>query len=61
MTEPVRIRVAAEKPYDVVVGRGLLGDIVEFLKGTAKIFGPERPLALWLLRRPLAYLRQLVA
>jgi multidrug resistance efflux pump len=31
------------------------------LKGTAKIFGPERPLALWLLRRPLAYLRQLVA
>ncbi len=31
------------------------------LKGTAKIFGPERPLALWLLRRPLAYLRQLLA
>lgn len=31
------------------------------LKGTAKIFGPPRPLAVWLLRRPLAYLRQLVA
>ncbi|GLY51749.1 3-dehydroquinate synthase [Lentzea sp. NBRC 102530] len=37
MTEPVRIRVAAEKPYDVVIGRGLLGDIVEFLSGAAKI------------------------
>jgi len=31
------------------------------LKGTAKIFGPERPLALWLLRRPIAFLRQLFA
>ncbi|GLZ36085.1 3-dehydroquinate synthase [Lentzea sp. NBRC 105346] len=36
MTEPVRIRVATAQPYDVVVGRGLLGDIVEHLKGTAK-------------------------
>ncbi|ONI90309.1 3-dehydroquinate synthase [Saccharothrix sp. ALI-22-I] len=34
MGEPVRIRVAAERPYDVVVGRGLLGDLVETLKGT---------------------------
>jgi 3-dehydroquinate synthase len=32
----VRIRVAAERPYDVVVGRGLLGDLVETLKGTAR-------------------------
>lgn len=31
------------------------------LKGTAKIFGPERPLVLWLLRRPIAFLRQLLA
>jgi multidrug resistance efflux pump len=31
------------------------------LKGTAKVFGPRRPLALWLLRRPLAFLRQLIA
>ncbi|MBS0537873.1 MAG: HlyD family efflux transporter periplasmic adaptor subunit [Proteobacteria bacterium] len=31
------------------------------LKGTAKIFGPRRPLVLWLLRRPIAFLRQLVA
>jgi len=28
------------------------------LKGTAKLFGPRRPLALWLLRRPLAVVRQ---
>ncbi len=31
------------------------------LKGTAKIFGPRRPLALWLLRRPIAFLRQILA
>ncbi|MFD9741619.1 3-dehydroquinate synthase [Umezawaea sp. NPDC059074] len=37
MGEPVRIRVAAERPYDVVVGRGLLGDVVEAVKGIAKI------------------------
>ena len=37
MGEPVRIRVAAERPYDVVVGRGLLGDLVEAMKGIAKI------------------------
>ncbi|MCP2248461.1 3-dehydroquinate synthase [Lentzea aerocolonigenes] len=43
MTEPVRIRVAAEKPYDVVIGRGLLGDIVEFLRGTAKIAIVHQP------------------
>ncbi|GAA1297687.1 3-dehydroquinate synthase [Saccharothrix xinjiangensis] len=36
MGEPVRIRVAAERPYDVVVGRGLLGDLVELVRGTAK-------------------------
>jgi 3-dehydroquinate synthase len=37
MGEPVRIRVAAERPYDVVVGRGLLGDLVETLRGTDKV------------------------
>jgi hypothetical protein len=31
------------------------------LKGTAKIYGPPRPLALWLLRRPLTLLRELLA
>ncbi|MGW6444388.1 3-dehydroquinate synthase [Lentzea sp. NPDC055074] len=43
MTEPVRIRVAAEKPYDVVIGRGLLGDVVEFLGGIAKIAIVHQP------------------
>ncbi|MCS7481435.1 3-dehydroquinate synthase [Umezawaea endophytica] len=37
MGEPVRIRVAAERPYDVVVGRGLLGDMAEAVQGIAKI------------------------
>jgi 3-dehydroquinate synthase len=37
MGEPVRIRVAAERPYDVVVGRGLLGDLAEAVRGIAKI------------------------
>lgn len=31
------------------------------LRGTAKIYGERRPLALWLLRRPLAALRQWLA
>ncbi|WNV84183.1 3-dehydroquinate synthase [Umezawaea sp. Da 62-37] len=37
MGEPVRIRVAAERPYDVVVGRGLLGDMTDAVRGIAKI------------------------
>jgi 3-dehydroquinate synthase len=37
MGEPVRIRVAAERPYEVVVGRGLLGDLVDALRGTATV------------------------
>ena len=28
------------------------------LKGTAKIFGPPRPFLLWVLRRPLAVVRE---
>ncbi len=35
MSEPVRIRVNAERPYDVIVGRGLLGELTEELRGTA--------------------------
>jgi 3-dehydroquinate synthase len=34
MAEPVRIKVATERPYDVVVGRGLLGELVDVLRGT---------------------------
>lgn len=38
------------------------GDVLRLgIKGTAKVFGPRRPLALWLLRKPVAYLRQLLA
>ncbi|MCA1281229.1 3-dehydroquinate synthase [Saccharopolyspora sp. 7B] len=37
MPEPVRIRVGSEQPYDVVVGRGLLGDLVELLSGTSVV------------------------
>lgn len=35
MVEPVRITVSAERPYDVVVGRGLLGDITDTLAGAS--------------------------
>jgi 3-dehydroquinate synthase len=35
MTEPVRVRVAAERPYDVVIGRGLLTELTEALTGTS--------------------------
>ncbi len=37
MVEPVRIRVSAERPYDVMVGRGLLGDITETLAGASSV------------------------
>ena len=40
---------------------GLIATLRLGLKGTAKIFGPRRPLALWLLRRPIAFLRQILA
>ncbi|MGZ4575496.1 MAG: 3-dehydroquinate synthase, partial [Mycobacteriaceae bacterium] len=34
MTAPVRIRVSAERPYDVIVGRGLRGELTAELRGT---------------------------
>ncbi|GAB3279756.1 3-dehydroquinate synthase [Parasphingorhabdus pacifica] len=43
MTEPVRIRVDSEQPYDVVVGRGLLGDLVEQLRGTSVVALVHQP------------------
>ncbi len=33
MTEPTRIRVAAEHPYEVVVGHNLLGELTESVRG----------------------------
>jgi 3-dehydroquinate synthase len=43
MTEPVRIRVDTEQPYDVVVGRGLLGELVDFLRGTPVVALVHQP------------------
>ena len=31
------------------------------LRGSAKIYGPQRSLAIWLLRRPIATIRQWLA
>ncbi|GLW94410.1 3-dehydroquinate synthase [Actinokineospora globicatena] len=35
--QPWRIRVATSAPYDVVVGTGLLGDLVESVRGASKV------------------------
>ncbi|QGK69666.1 3-dehydroquinate synthase [Allosaccharopolyspora coralli] len=43
MTEPVRIRVETDQPYDVVVGRGLLGELVEFLRGSSSVALVHQP------------------
>lgn len=43
MTEPVRIRVDAERAYDVVVGRGLLGELVEVLRETSVVALVHQP------------------
>jgi 3-dehydroquinate synthase len=37
LSDPVRIPVATAQPYDVVVGRGLLGDLTEHLADASKI------------------------
>ncbi|RCW43877.1 3-dehydroquinate synthase [Halopolyspora algeriensis] len=43
MTEPVRIRVEGGQPYDVVVGRGLLGELVDQLRGTSVVALVHQP------------------
>ena len=43
MTEPVRISVNGQQPYDVVVGRGLLGELVEFLSGASSVALVHQP------------------
>jgi 3-dehydroquinate synthase len=35
--EPVRIAVTTQQPYEVVVGRGLLGELVENVQGASKV------------------------
>jgi 3-dehydroquinate synthase len=37
MAEPARIRVSAERPYDVVVGRGLLAEVTNALAGASSV------------------------
>lgn len=37
MTDPVRIEVKTGKPYDVVVGRGLLAELTETLRDASKV------------------------
>ncbi|NLE80999.1 MAG: 3-dehydroquinate synthase [Rhodococcus sp.] len=37
MTEPVRVEVRTANPYPVVIGRGLLGDLVNELSGTRTV------------------------
>nr|WP_198152009.1 3-dehydroquinate synthase [Kibdelosporangium sp. MJ126-NF4] len=35
--DPVRITVATAQPYEVVIGRGLLGDLVEKVQGASRV------------------------
>ncbi|TNC27033.1 3-dehydroquinate synthase [Amycolatopsis alkalitolerans] len=37
MTEPVRIQVATGRPYEVVLGRGLLGELTDVVRDASKI------------------------
>jgi len=37
VTEPVRVEVATADPYPVIIGRGLLGELVEELEGTRTV------------------------
>ena len=43
MTEPVRITVASQQPYDVVIGRGLLGELVELLRDASTVALVHQP------------------
>jgi 3-dehydroquinate synthase len=43
MAEPTRIRVSAERPYDVVIGRGLLGDLTNTMTGASAVAIVHQP------------------
>lgn len=43
MTEPVRIRVDTRQPYDVIVGRGLLGELVDVLRDASTVALVHQP------------------
>ncbi|WP_370942644.1 3-dehydroquinate synthase [Amycolatopsis sp. cg5] len=37
MTDPVRVEVKTGQPYEVVIGRGLLGELTQVLAGASKV------------------------
>ncbi|MGH3438520.1 MAG: 3-dehydroquinate synthase [Sciscionella sp.] len=43
MAEPVRIRIATEAPYDVIIGRGLLGELTEQVRGSSQVAIVHQP------------------
>jgi 3-dehydroquinate synthase len=43
MSEPARVRVSAERPYDVVIGRGLLDELVEVLRDASTVALVHQP------------------
>jgi 3-dehydroquinate synthase len=43
MAEPTRIRVSAERPYDVVIGRGLLADLTNTVTGASAVAIVHQP------------------
>lgn len=43
MSEPVRIRVDSAQPYDVTIGRGMLGELVELLHDASTVALVHQP------------------
>ncbi|MDQ3403137.1 MAG: 3-dehydroquinate synthase [Actinomycetota bacterium] len=43
MVQPVRIRVATDRPYDVVIGKGLLDELIESVRGASKVAVIHQP------------------
>ncbi|AOS63100.1 3-dehydroquinate synthase [Actinoalloteichus hymeniacidonis] len=43
MSDPIRVRVATERPYEVVIGRGLLGELVETLRTASSVAIMHQP------------------
>jgi 3-dehydroquinate synthase len=37
MQQPVRIHVGTDRPYDVIIGRGLRGELIDAVRGTSKV------------------------
>lgn len=43
MTEPVRINVATRQPYEVLIGRGMLGDLIEHVREASTVALVHQP------------------